>query len=104
MLFAMNKKVWNSLPPDIQKIIDKLSLEQPDRFGRAWDSADFAAASFLDRRSVKYVTLPREEEQRWYEKGAQPVFEDYLKRMKEKNLQGNEALKFVTDYLKPYKK
>ncbi len=104
MLFAMNKKVWNSLPPDIQKIIDNLSLEQPERFGRAWDSADFAAASFLDRRSVKYVTLPREEERRWAEKGAQLVFDDYLKRMKERNIPGNEALKFVTDYLKPYKK
>ncbi len=104
MLLAMNKKVWNSLPPDIQKAIDDLSRDEEKRFGQAWDNADLAAGSFLERRSVKYLSLTKEEEQRWVEKGAQPVFEDYLKRMKEKNLPGNEALSMILDYLKPYKR
>jgi TRAP-type transport system periplasmic protein len=104
MLMAMNKKVWNSLPPDIQKAIDDLSRNEEERFGKVWDNADLAAESFLDRRSVRHLSLTKEEEQRWVAKGAQPVFDDYVKRMKERNLPGNEALGVVLDYLKPYKR
>jgi TRAP-type transport system periplasmic protein len=104
MLFAMNKKTWNSLPPDIQAVIDQVSRRQPDRFGKAWDDAEVWAKSFLDSREVKYLTLAGEEERRWVAEGAQPVFDDYTKRMKEKGLPGDEALKVVLDHLKPYKK
>lgn len=104
MLVAMNKKTWNSLPPDIQKAIDQVSQEQPEKFGRAWDNGDTSARSFLDTRGVKRLTLTKEEERRWVDKGAQPVFDDYTKRMKEKSLSGTEALRVVLDYLKPYKK
>jgi len=104
MLVAMNKKMWNSLPPDIQSTLDQLSQEQIEKFGKAWDDADGAGRSFLDEREVKRLPLTSEEEQRWVDKGAQPVFDDYVKRMKEKNLPGDEALKMVLDYLKPYKR
>ena len=104
MLIAMNKKVWNSLPPDIQKIIDRISQEQPEKFGKAWDNAETVGKNFLAKRDVKYVSLTNQEEQRWIDKGAQPLFDDYVKRMKEKGLPGDQALHFILDYLKPYKK
>jgi TRAP-type C4-dicarboxylate transport system substrate-binding protein len=104
MLVSMNKKTWNSLSPDIQKAIDDLSKEQPERFGRAWDNAEQRARTFMDHRGVKYLSLSSGEEQRWFDKGTQPVFEDYTKRMRDKNLPGDQALKMVLDYLKPYKR
>jgi TRAP-type C4-dicarboxylate transport system substrate-binding protein len=103
-LVAMNKKTWNSLPPDIQTIIDQSSQEQIDKFGKAWDQGDTVGKTFLEKRGVKFLTLPREEEQHWIDNGAKPLYDDYVKRMKERNLPGNEALKVVLDFLKPYKK
>jgi TRAP-type C4-dicarboxylate transport system substrate-binding protein len=103
-LVAMNKKTWSSLPPDIQKIIDQSSQEQIEKFGKAWDQGDAVGRAFLEKRGVKFVTLSREEDQRWADTGAKPLFDDYAKRMKEKNLPGDEALKVVLDFLKPYKK
>jgi TRAP-type transport system periplasmic protein len=103
-LVAMNKKTWNSLPPDIQKIIDRTSQEQVEKFGKAWEQGDAVGRAFLDKRGVKFLTLSREEEQRWVDKGAKPLFEDYVKRMKEKNLPGDQALNMVLAFLKPYQK
>ncbi len=104
MLVAMNKKTWNSLPPDIQRVIDDISKEQPALFGKAWDNADLKARSFLDHRGVRYLPLTDGEERRWVDRGVQPVFDDYINRMKAKNLPGDQALKMVLDYLKPFKK
>jgi hypothetical protein len=38
------------------------------------------------------------------EKGAKPLIEEYAKHMKGKGLPGDEAVKFIRDYLRPYKK
>ncbi len=103
-LVAMNKKTWNSLPPDIQQAVDKSSQEQIEKFGKAWNHGDEVGRAFLEKRGVKFVSLGRDEEQRWIDKGAKPILDDYVKRMKEKNLPGEEALRVVQDFLKPYKK
>jgi TRAP-type transport system periplasmic protein len=104
MLVAMNKKSWNSLSPDIQKIVDRLSRQQVERFGKAWDDAEIVGRNFMAKRGVKYIALTSNEEERWVAKGVQPLFNDYVKRMKERNLPGDQALKFVLDYLRPYRK
>jgi len=53
---------------------------------------------------AKLPTLSKEEEARWGEKGAKPLIKEYAKHMKEKGLPGHEAVKFIQDYLRPYKK
>ncbi|MBA4417109.1 MAG: C4-dicarboxylate ABC transporter substrate-binding protein [Syntrophus sp. (in: bacteria)] len=100
---VMNKKKWNSLPPDIQKIIDDMSPDYIEKFAAMWDEIEKSGKNYILKRGNKVISLTKEEEAKWIAK-AQPLFEDYSKRMKEKNLPGDEALKFVRDYLKPYKK
>ena len=53
---------------------------------------------------AKLPTLSKEEETRWVEKGAKPLIEEYPKHMKGKGLPGDEAVKFIQDYVRPYKK
>lgn len=96
----MNKKIWASLSPDLQKIIDGLSKEWIDKTGQAWDDRDKKAIPYLQKLGCKFVTLSKSEDQRWREMGAKPLFDDYVKRMKAKQLQGDQALSFVLDYLK----
>jgi TRAP-type transport system periplasmic protein len=100
---VMNKDTWNSLPPDVQQMIDKLSVEYADKYAEMWDDITIAGKEYMIKRGVKINTLPKEEEAKWVEK-AEPLFAEYVKKVKEKGLPGDEALKFVRDYLKPFRK
>ena len=100
---AMNKDKWNSLPPDVQKVVDEMSKEYIDKYAAMWDEIEKSGKEYMVKRGDKFTTLSKAEEARWIQK-AQPLFDDYVKRMKDKGLPGAEALKFVRDYLKPYKK
>jgi TRAP-type transport system periplasmic protein len=102
-VMVMNKDTWNSLSPDVQQTIDKLSVEYADKYAEMWDDIDKHGKEYMIKRGAKIVSLPKEEEARWVEK-AQPLFDEYVKKMKEKGLPGEDALKFVRDYLKPYRK
>jgi TRAP-type C4-dicarboxylate transport system substrate-binding protein len=100
---VMNKDKWNSLPPDIQKIIDTMSKEYIEKYAAMWDDIEISGKAYLVKRGNKINTLSKEEEAKWVEK-AQPIFDEYVKKMKEKGLPGDEALKFARDYLKPFRK
>ena len=100
---VLNKDKWNSMPPDIQKIIDAMSPEYIDKYAAMWDDIEKSGKAYLVKRGNKIISLSKEEEARWVAK-AQPIFDDYVKKMKEKGLPGEEALKFAMDYLKPYRK
>ncbi|MBW2039822.1 MAG: TRAP transporter substrate-binding protein, partial [Deltaproteobacteria bacterium] len=43
---AMNKKKWDSLPKDVQKVFDEVSAEWVDKHAAAWDTSDAAGRKF----------------------------------------------------------
>ncbi|MBA4418819.1 MAG: C4-dicarboxylate ABC transporter substrate-binding protein [Syntrophus sp. (in: bacteria)] len=98
----MNKKVWSSLSPDIQKILDDLSAEYIEKFGQAWDKQDEVALAKF-KSTLTFIPLPKDEDQRWADMGAKPLYDDYVKRMKEKGLPGDQSLAFIQNYLKQYR-
>jgi TRAP-type C4-dicarboxylate transport system substrate-binding protein len=101
---AMNKRKWESLPADLQKIIEEVSSEYAEKSGMAWDQSYISGKKFAEKQGAKCVPLSQEEDLRWIEKGAKPVFEDYVQKMKGKGLPGEETLKFALEYLQSYKK
>jgi TRAP-type transport system periplasmic protein len=103
-LVAMNMKFWDSLPKDLQGIVDQLSKEQPDKFAKAWEGANTSGKAFVTKRGAKIITLSKEEEARWVDKAAKPIIEEYVTKMKEKNLPGTESVKFVQDRINALKK
>ena len=102
-VIVMNKKKWNSLPPDVQKVIDAMSIDYIEKYAAMWDDIEKSGKAYVIKRGNKIITLDKAEQARWVEK-AEPLFTDYTARMKAKGLPGDEALKFVRDYLKPFKK
>jgi TRAP-type C4-dicarboxylate transport system substrate-binding protein len=98
-IVAMNKAKWDSIPPDQQKIIEKINQEWIEKQGKLWDEIDESGKVFAQKRGIQITTLSAEENARWA-KVAQPLFENYTKKMKEKNLPGDEVLKFARDFLK----
>ncbi len=96
---VMNKDKWNSLPPDAQKVIEKVNEEWIVKQAKVWDEVDVSGMEFAKKMGDQFVPLSKEEDERW-SKAVQPVFNDYMKAMKEKGLPGEEALKFCKEELK----
>jgi TRAP-type C4-dicarboxylate transport system substrate-binding protein len=100
---AMNKDKWNAMPPDIQKIIEKVNEEWIDKQGKAWDEIDKAGKDFTLKRGNKIITLSVDENSRW-ERAVKPLFDEYVKSMKDKGLPGDEVLRFFLQQLYKYQK
>lgn len=96
---VMNKAKWNSIPKADQAIIEKINEEWIEKQGRIWDEIDKEGYDLIKQRGDKVIALSPEEDARWA-KAAYPVIEDYIKGLKAKNLPGDEAIKFLQDYLK----
>lgn len=98
---AMNKAKWASISPGDQKIIGQINKEWIDRQAKLWDSIDTEGRAWILARGNKIHKLSSQEMSRWTEK-VQPLFDDYIKRMKAKGLPGDEVVKFAREYLKKY--
>lgn len=96
---TMNKQKWESLPKDVQKVIEDINKEWIDKTGEAWDKFDKAGVEFTQSKGNQIVKLSKEEDERWA-KLVRPIMDEYVTAMKAKNLPGEEALKFCLDWLK----
>jgi TRAP-type C4-dicarboxylate transport system substrate-binding protein len=96
---VMNKDKWNSLPPDAQKVIEKVNEEWIVKQAKVWDDIDVSGMEFAKKLGNQFVPLSKEEDEKWA-KAVQPLFDGYMKAMKEKGLPGEEALKFCKEELK----
>jgi TRAP-type C4-dicarboxylate transport system substrate-binding protein len=96
---VMNKDKWNSLPPDVQKIIEGVNEEWIDKQGRLWDEIDKEGRDYMVQRKNQFIALSKEEDARWAAK-VRPVIDSYVKELNGKGYPGTEALKFCLDFLK----
>jgi TRAP-type C4-dicarboxylate transport system substrate-binding protein len=100
---AMNKDKWNSLPPDIQAIIDKLDQEWIERVSQKWADWESTGKAELLKNGGKIITLSEEDSELWREK-MKPILDDYVTSTKEKGLPGDQALEFCQHYLRVHDK
>lgn len=100
---VMNLNRWNSLPKDIQKIIEDVSHEYEPVYGKMWDDQGEEGMAFAESKGHTFVSLTKEEGKRWRE-AAKPVIDDYVKEAEAKGLPGKEALAEVMRLVEKYSK
>ncbi|MFH0729581.1 MAG: TRAP transporter substrate-binding protein [Pseudomonadota bacterium] len=98
MFVTMNKQRWESLTPDVQKVFTEVSEEWVKKQGELWNKLDNEAEEALVKTGYKMVIATPEEQAAAKEK-VKPLFEQYIQKMKEKKLPGDEVVKFCTDYI-----
>jgi TRAP-type C4-dicarboxylate transport system substrate-binding protein len=103
-LVMMNKQKFDSLPADIKKTIDKMSKEYMEKFATMWTEADQSGINWLKGRGDQFIPLSKKENDRWYNTGAKPLVDQYIKDMKEKGLPGDKAVKFLLSSFKKYQR
>ena len=93
LFFAMNKKTWDSLPSDVQKVFDELSGEHlgADLNGKIADRAVLGVLKKLEKSGDTVTTLSPQEMEKW-KNSAQPAFDIWLKSMEKKGLPGKKVL------------
>jgi TRAP-type C4-dicarboxylate transport system substrate-binding protein len=103
MFVVMNKDKWNSLPPDVQKIIEQVNEEYIEKQGKTWDEVDKVGRDYTIARGNKIISLGRDEGLKW-EKAVKPLLDEYKKNMKDKGLPGEEVLSFYLQTIYKYQK
>jgi len=98
---AMNKEVWNSLSPEIQKAIDKVNQKHVVLTGQAWENSDIAGRAFVKSLGNKIVELPPAE-QLIFKKTFDPILQKYVEDTEAKGLPGKEALEYIRGLVKKY--
>ena len=77
---AMNKNTYNSLPQDLQGLVDTMSGEYQERFALMWNEIELEGQEFAIQKGVKFIELSDQEGERW-DKAVEPLIADYVKLM-----------------------
>jgi TRAP-type C4-dicarboxylate transport system substrate-binding protein len=99
MYCIMNKDKWNAISAADKAAIEKINDEYNEKFGKKWVELDKNAEAFAKSKGVTFLTVSKAEDAETAKK-MQPILDDYVKMAKGKGLPGDEALKFVQDFLK----
>ena len=97
----MNLNKWNSLPGDVQKVIDEVSAEWPEKQGLAWNKLDKMGKDFSLQKGNLCISLSPEESARWA-KAVEPVVNKYIETRSKKGLPAADYVKTVRELVKKH--
>jgi len=100
---AMNLKKWNSLPPDLQKIITEVSKKYEDITAKAWGDSDESGRKFCEKLGHEFIPLSDAESAKFKE-AMKPVFAEYIKGANAKGVDGEAVFKAVQEMVGKYSK
>jgi len=98
MFVVMNKKKYESLPPDIQRIFDEVGEEWVDRHGDVWDSIDREGLKFTIELGKKIHALSPAQEKLWLQ-SISPIIIEYQAKMEKKGLPAKKAVKVLRELI-----
>lgn len=101
---VMNKEVWESLPADIQQVIDDLSREMAVYTGKYHDGHVQEALKWSqEEQGLKIISLAPEEKARW-DKVIKPLQDDHVKELEAKGLPAKEYQSRLYELIEKYGK
>jgi len=101
MFVVMNKKKYESLPPDIQRVFDEVGEQWVDVHGDVWDSADRAGLKFVIELGKKIHGLSPTQEKLWIQ-SISPIIIDYQAKMEKRGLPAKKAVKVLRELVAKY--
>lgn len=102
--FLMNKKTWESLPEDVQKVFEEHGGATMGVFiaQNAYDNANIEGVEYMKQLNKTVNTLTPEEEAKWVE-AAKPVWEKWVKQVSEQGKDGEKALAQIQEFVAKYR-
>ncbi|MDR3300264.1 MAG: TRAP transporter substrate-binding protein [Candidatus Accumulibacter sp.] len=101
---VMNKKLWDSLPPDIQQVIDEESGDKASQlFAKAFDDTkDLCVADFVKAKGTVHLLDPAEAA-KWQEK-ARPIWDKWVADLEAKGQPAKAVLEYTLKKVEEVKK
>lgn len=91
-VLAMNKARYDGLSPDLRRVLDANSGQVAAVMAaKVWDEQGPVVEEMVRRRGNAIIELSVEETQRW-QRTTQPVVENWVRAMGERNIQGGALL------------
>jgi TRAP-type C4-dicarboxylate transport system substrate-binding protein len=102
LVTIMNQKKYDSLPPDLRKVIDDLSGAWGAEFtGTNWDRNEEEGIAAAKKAGATIYTVPAEERQRWAVR-LKPVEDKWVSDTEGKGLPARQVLADLRDAIKKY--
>jgi len=103
-ILAMNQKKYDSLSPELKKVIDDNSgAALSQHFGKTWDASSPAGRKPAVDRGNTFYTIPSSELANW-EKATAGIYDDWVKDVTAKGSDGKALLQNARDLIKKYEK
>jgi len=101
---VMNKEVWDSLPPDVQQVIDELGPEIARWTGEYHDNHVNDALQWSQKEhGLQIISLSEEEKARWFAK-LQPMQDNLVKDLQGQGLPAEDYKKRLYELKEQYSK
>ncbi|MEM3427899.1 MAG: TRAP transporter substrate-binding protein [Nitrososphaerales archaeon] len=104
--FVINKKKWDQIPPDVQKIMTEVAQEAKEKQARLWNEMDLEGIEVFKAQGGQIFDLSDDEAKRWI-KAVEPVISGYKKSMVEKGFKESDVdswIKFIKERIEYWKK
>lgn len=101
MFVVMNRKKWESLPVDIQRIMDETSAEWIDVHGRTWDEVDTEGRGYTLSLGNSIIDLSGGESARW-RSAVEPVMQEYVETAKKNGFDGKKYVDMLQELIAKY--
>lgn len=96
---VMNQDKWQSLPQDIQKIIQEINSEWITKHGKAWDESDKEGLAYFTKKGNKVIHLDAHEAKNW-KAAVQPIIKNYIQAVSAKGINGQQIVDFTISKIK----
>lgn len=103
MFVVMNRKKWEALSPDLQKIFEDTSREWIAVHGKIWDDLDEEGRAYTLSLGNEIIELTPVENKRWVD-ALKPLFDEHAQIMEKKGLPGAEAVQKVRELIRTFGK
>ena len=97
----MNLDKWNSLPRDVQEAFNLVSCKWIDKHAEAWNNSDLEGRKFSLKLGNKIIPLSETESARWA-KAVEPIINEYIENMREKELPAKDYVDYIKELIKKY--
>ena len=97
----MNLNKWTSLPQDIRRIFDLVSLEWIAKHGRAWETSDAEGREFSLILGNRITALSESESERWA-RAVEPVIHAYIEDKQKENLPARDYVSYIKALIRKY--
>ena len=103
-IFGMNQAKYDSLSPDLKKVIDNNSGEGlTQQIGKIWDESQAPGRKAATERGNNFYMIPASELDNWV-KASAPLYDDWVADMDKRGLPGKQMLQDARSLLVKYKK